>query len=118
MMADSLGTLREVNRNLRMAMFRLRPEHTRVSMLSPRDFLDLRNQVSQAGSCLQLLPTIAEAGAEVREELLGYRYNLEKLMHLLPAVQVRLVSEKSRLLAARTQAAAASHWAQARRAIP
>jgi hypothetical protein len=118
MMADSLGGLREINKNLRMAMFRLRPEHKHVSALSPRDFLDLRKQVSQAGRCLQLLPTMAEAAGDVREELVEYRRNLEKLRRFLPDVQVRLVSERSRLIAARTHAAAASHWAQAGRPIP
>lgn len=118
MMADSLGALREVNRNLRLDMIRFRPEHTHISALSPRDFIDLRAQMSRASHYLRLLPAMTEATDEVRKELREYRRNLEKLKHFLPAVQVRLVSEKSRLIAARTQAAAASNWAQAGRAIP
>jgi hypothetical protein len=113
MVPDALGALCEVNKNLRLTMLRLRPERTHISTLSPRDFLDLRNQMLRAGNCLRGLPRIAEATDEVRKELIEYQANLRKLHQFLPDVHGRLLAEKSRLSAARTHTAAASHWAQA-----
>jgi len=111
---DALAALREVNDNLTLALLRLRPERKQISTLSPHDFSDLRKQMSNAGVCLRLLPPISKAEGETRKGLLEYRHNLEKLKQLLPDVQARLLAEKSRLVAARTHAAAAVHWAQAR----
>jgi len=110
---DSLGTLRNVNKNLRHAMLRLRPERKHICTLHPEDLIGLRNQISQADGCLRWLPGIAEATEDVRKELLEYRHNLEKLKHFLPDLHARLLAEQSRLAAARSHAAAAAHWAHA-----
>jgi hypothetical protein len=60
------------------------------------------------------MPTILEAVDEEKKELLEYRSNLEQLHRLLPDVYARLSAERSRLLAARTHAAAAARWANSR----
>jgi hypothetical protein len=120
---DALETLRQVNRNLRSALLRLRPERKHCSTIRSREFSDLRSQLRRAAECLRRLPVHSEPAAEIEaagieateieRESLEYRTNLAQLKQFLPDVHVRLLAEKSRLETARTHLAAAAAWARA-----
>lgn len=113
-MPDALGTLCEANKNLRDCICRLRPEYRHVSALRTGDLLRIRGEISRGRDCSRQMPTILEAIGKEKKELLEYQSNLEQLRRLLPHVHARLSAEKSRLLAARTHASAAAHWANSR----
>jgi len=118
MMPDALDSLREVNGKLRNSVLGLRPERKHIWAIGPDDFLNVRRLMLRARECLRLLRAMNEESGDVRKELLEYQHNLAKLKQLLPDLHARLLTEKLRLHAVRTQAAAASHWAQAARSIP
>jgi hypothetical protein len=112
-MMAPLETLREVNENLRSALVRLRPERRHCAAIRPRDFSDLLSQLAQAAECLRTPPSYPDTSSTLDKEVVEYRSNLEKLKRFLPDLHVRLLAEKSRLEAARTQIAAAAEWARA-----
>jgi hypothetical protein len=112
---DALEILRQVNRDLRCAMIRLRPEMKHCSAITPQDFSELRSQLRRATECLRRSPLGSEAAAAFKKESLVYRSNLEQLKRFLLDVYARLLAEKSRLEAARTHATAAAAWGQASR---
>ena len=114
---DTLATLREVNQNLREALFRLQPERKACASIQPGDLSDLEAQIARAAECLRLQSAPVEFAADLEREKLAYRRNLEELKQFLPSLHVRLVAEKARLEAARQRLAAADSWAQARRKI-
>jgi hypothetical protein len=112
---ETVETLRQVNHNLRSALFRLRPECQHCSSIKPQDFSNILSQLLRAGQCLRGLPPHSEKPVALEKEALEYRNHLEKLKHFLPDVQVRLLAEKSRLEIARTHVATAAAWAQSRK---
>jgi hypothetical protein len=115
MLPDALDTLREVNENLRSALLSLRPERKHCSTIRPQDFSDILNQLLRAAESLRQSPANAQTAAALHQESLEYRRNLENLKQFLPDLQIRLLAEKSRLETARSHAAAAAAWAQARK---
>jgi hypothetical protein len=110
---DALATLRQVNKTLRSALVRLRPERQTCSSIQPNDLADIHVQLAQATECLRPEQANRESSA-FAEEKLAYRRNLEELKQFLPSLQVRLMAEKSRLEDAKNRVAAADAWAQAR----
>jgi hypothetical protein len=112
MPADALGTLRQVNANLRSALVRFRPERKHCSTIRPQDFSDLLSEILRAAECFRRLSPHSEAKLVLEKEVSEYRSNLEKLGHFLPDLHGRLLAEKSRLDAAKTHLAAATAWAQ------
>lgn len=112
---DSRETLRDVNRNLRSAMARLRPEQTHCLAIGPQDFSDILRQLLRAAECLRHPPAHPEARVALAEEALEYRRNLEALKQFLPDLQGRLLAERARLETERSQVAAATAWAGASR---
>jgi hypothetical protein len=110
---DALDILRQVNAYLRAALIRMQPERTHCSVIEPRDFSDLRNQIRRAAECLRHLPPNAKTIAALENEFSQYRGNLAKLSHTLPDLYGRLMAEKSRLEIAKTSAAATAAWAAA-----
>jgi hypothetical protein len=110
---DGIEILRQVNRNLRSALLRLRPERRHCSGIKPQDFSDLLSQLLRASECLQRSRAGGEPAAAFDDELLDYRRNLKALKRFLPDLHVRLLAEKSRLETARSHVAAAAAWAQA-----
>jgi hypothetical protein len=118
LMAAPLATLRQINQNVRSALVRFQPETQRCSAIAPRELSDLLAELIRARQCLETgkRPMAAETldyrnefAAQVRE----YRINLEKLKHILPDFQSRLLTEKARLQKAQLHAAAAAAWAGA-----
>jgi len=117
---DALATLRQVNQKLRTALLRLHPERKSCSSIQPGDLSDLEAQIARAAECLQRQPAhdhseARATKADLDRETLAYCRNLEDLRQFLPSLHVRLVAEKARLEAAKTQVAAAEAWAHARR---
>jgi hypothetical protein len=108
---EDLATLRAVNKNLKSALVRFRPEQQHCSAIKPQELSDLRSAILQAGHCLGGIS--AQATPELKNESLEYRSNLEQLKQLLPDFQVRLLAEKSRLEVAKSNVAAAAAWAGA-----
>jgi hypothetical protein len=106
---DGLATLRAVNKNLKSALVRFRPEQQHCSAIKPQELSDLRSAILHAADCVRgISPQVAP---ELKNESLEYRSNLEQLKLLLPDFQVRLLAEKSRLEVAKAHVAAAAAWA-------
>ena len=105
---DDLAILRAVNKNLKSALVRFRPEQQHCSAIKPDELSDLRSAILQAGHCVR---GISPQAPELKNESLEYRSNLEQLKQLLPDFQVRLLAEKSRLEVAKSHVAAAAAWA-------
>jgi len=116
---DPLETLRQVNQNLRSALLLLRPERKSCSVILPQDFSALLAQLLRAAECLRHRPDPAQAGqafaAALEKEAAEYRRNLEEIKRFLPALQLRLLAEKSRLETARKHVADAAAWDQIRK---
>jgi len=110
---DTLECLRQVNDNLRSALFRLSPEQKDCSTIRPHDFSDILTQLLRGAECLRRLPPSADAGGALEKESLEYRSNLEQLKHFLPDLHGRLLAEKTRLENAQLHVAAAAAWARA-----
>jgi hypothetical protein len=105
---DDLATLRAVNKNLKSALVRFRPEQQHCSAIKPHELSDLRSAILQAALCMRGISP--QAAPELKNESLEYRNNLEQLQQLLPDFQIRLLAEKSRLEVARSHVAAAAAW--------
>jgi hypothetical protein len=105
---DDLATLRAVNKNLKSALVRFRPEQQHCSAIKPHELSDLRSAILQAALCVRGISP--QAAPELKNESLEYRNNLEQLQQLLPDFQIRLLAEKSRLEVARSHVAAAAAW--------
>jgi hypothetical protein len=108
---DALATLRAVNKNLKSALLRFRPERQHCSAIKPHELSDLRSAMLQAADCVRGIS--AQTAWELKSESLQYHCNLEQLKQLLPDFQIRLLAEKSRLEVATSHAAAAAAWAGA-----
>jgi len=108
---DDLATLRAVNKNLKSALVRFRPERQHCSAIKPQELSDLCSAILQAADCVRGISR--QAVPELKNESLEYRSNLEQLKQLLPDFQVRLLAEKSRLEVAKSQTEAAAAWAGA-----
>jgi hypothetical protein len=113
MPSEAIETLRQVNDNLRCALIRLDPERMHCSTIRPEDFSELLGELLRAAECLQRLPAASKGAAEVEQQALEYRRNLEKLKQFLPDLHGRLLVEKSRLETAQSHVAAAAAWARA-----
>ena len=107
---DDLATLRAINKYLRSALVRLRPERQHCSAIKPQDLSDLSSKIRRATDCTRRISFDPLAPAELKDESLEYRRNLEQLKHLLPDLQVRLLAEKSRVELAKKHVAAAAAW--------
>lgn len=108
---DDLATLRALNKNMKSALVRFRPELQHCSAIKPHELSDLRNAILQAADCVRGISP--QAVPELRDESLQFRTNLEHLMRLLPDFEVRLLAEKSRLEVAKSHIAATEAWARA-----
>ena len=105
---DDLATLCAVNKSLKSALVRLRPERQHCSGIEPHELFDLRSAILQAADCMRGIST--QAAPELRNESLEYRSNLEQLKQLLPDFQIRLLAEKSRLEIAKSHITAVAAW--------
>lgn len=111
---DSLETLREVNRNLRAALVRLRPERKHCANVKPEDFSSMLAELMRASACLRQPRAHQATVADFQKETAEYHKNLEELRRFLPNLHLRLLAERSRLETARSHVAAAAAWAKAR----
>ena len=115
-MSSPLLTLRHVNGEVRRALQRFRPELRHCSGIAPGEFSALRAELSCARQCLHEAKSPMEAPEDVTafaREVSEYRANLEKLKHILPDVQMRLLVETARLRKVQLHLAAADAWAGA-----
>ena len=112
MLADRLKTLQRANGCIRSALTRLRPEQMHCSTIQPQDFSDLMAEILRAADCLRSQAAPFQVAAEVEQETLEYRRNLEKLRDFLPQLHGNLLAEKSRLESARGHVATAAAWAR------
>jgi|GraSoiStandDraft_57_1057295.scaffolds.fasta_scaffold579033_1 hypothetical protein len=85
---DNLATLRTVNKHLRSALVRLRPQQQHCSAVKPQDFSDLRSEILRGAECVRRISLHPQAAAELKNESLEYRNNLEHLRQLLTELQV------------------------------
>jgi hypothetical protein len=108
---EDLATLRVVNKNLKSALVRFRPEQQHCSAIKSHELSDLRGAILQAADCLRRISP--QAAPELKNESLEYRSNLEQLKQLLPDFQIRLLAEKSRLEIAKSHVAGTAAWAGA-----
>lgn len=108
---DNLATLRAVNKNMKSALIRFRPDRQHCSTIKPQELFALQSAILQAAECLRGISF--HAAPELKNESLEYRNNLEQLQQVLPDFQVRLLAEKSRLEVAKSHVAAAAAWAGA-----
>jgi hypothetical protein len=106
---DDLATLRAINKNLKSALVRFRPEQQHCSAIKPHELSDLRSAILQAALCVRGISP--QAAPELKNEALEYRNNLEQLQQLLPDFQIRLLAEKSRLEVAKSHVTATAAWA-------
>src|SRR5438067_1748258 len=102
---DDLATLRAVNKNLKSALVRLRPERQHCSAIKAQELSDLRSAILQAADCVRGISP--QSMPELENESLEYLSNLEQLKQLLPDFQIRLLAEKARLEIAKSHVAAA-----------
>lgn len=119
-MSSPLLTLRQVNGKFRNAFLRFQPELQHCSAIAPDEFSGLRAELSRARNCLRELEGVPVPPGQLQEvrdaladEMCQYRSNLEKLKHILPSVQLRLLVERSRLQQAQSHVVAATAWAGA-----
>ncbi len=115
MPVDVVATLRQVNDNLRLALVRLRPEHTQCSSIRPHDFSNILAQLLRGAENLRQPPSSAPADAAFVTEALAFRAHLEQLKRCLPDLHLRLLAEKTRLEAVRHRLASTANWADARK---
>ena len=108
---DDLATLRTVNKNLKSALVRFRPERQHCSAIKPQELSDLCSAILQAADCVRGISP--QAVLELKNESLEYHSNLAQLKQLLPDFEVRLLAEKSRLEVAKSHVASAAAWAGA-----
>jgi hypothetical protein len=105
--------LRQVNRNLRTKLERLRSWQT-ADTASLRDFSGLRTEILHAAACLRRSdPGLELNDPELNREIAQYRTNLQQLAEILPVVHVRLRARRERLQAALDHLQAATCWADA-----
>jgi hypothetical protein len=112
---DGLATLRAVNKNLKSALVRFRPERQHCSAIKAQELSDLRSAILHAAECVRGISL--QAAPELKNQSLEYHSNLEQLKLLLPDFQVRLLAEKSRLEEAKSHLALAAAWAGASTSI-
>jgi len=119
-MSSPLLILRQVNESVRNALLRFRPELQHCSAIPPGEFSSLLAELLRARKFLSGLNTNScpastepDEAAALADEMREYHANLEKLKHILPDVQIRLLAEKSRLQRAQSHVIAASAWAGA-----
>lgn len=108
---DDLATMCAINKSLKSALVRLRPERQHCSAIKAQELSDLRCTILQAAECRRRVS--AQPTPELKNESSEYRNSLEQLKQLLPDFQVRLLAEKSRLEEAKSHVAAAAGWAGA-----
>lgn len=112
--ADGSRVLAQVNRTLRLAVERFRPEKHSCLSVQAEDLSSLLAEVVRAGECLRELsanaPDIA-ADVLLNQERSAYRNNLEELERRLPDFHRRLLAERSRLLEAHHHLQSAQAWA-------
>lgn len=116
LMSTPLLTLRQVNEKLRNALLRFRPDLHQCSTILPGEFSSLRAELVRARKCLRevenTIPDPENASA-LAAEACKYHTNLRKLKQILPDLQMRLLTERSRLGKAQIHLAAAAAWARA-----
>lgn len=112
-MSSPLLTLQQVNEKIRKALQRFRPELQHCAAILPGELSTLRAELLRARKSLE--NAIAEPGNEkaLSQEVREYRVNLEKLKHVLPDLQMRLMAERTRLQNAQVHISAAAAWAGA-----
>ncbi|HUB03244.1 MAG TPA: hypothetical protein VL983_11175 [Terriglobales bacterium] len=118
-MPPALLILRQVNQSVRNALLRFRPEIHHCSTIRSGEFSSLLAQLLRAKECLRSLEAKFSSGRDVMDEnataltneMQEYHANLNRLKHLLPDMQLRLLAEKARLQAAQSHVVAASAWA-------
>jgi len=108
---DALSALRQVNDSLHAALVRMQPEQNLCSAITPQHFSDLISQIQRGSKCVSSLG--ADTADATQKEAAAYRVHLEALQQFLPDLHGRLLAEKSRLEAARDQAAATTAWVRA-----
>ena len=93
-MSSSIEDLRQANRTLRTTLTRFRSLGISAAVV---EFSSLRNQMRQAGDCLQHVSPNAAPDVEWKKEVSEYRSNLMQLQQALPSVYGHLQVEKQRL---------------------
>jgi hypothetical protein len=116
LMPSRLLTLRQVNEKLRNALQRFRPELHQCSSILPGELSSVRGELLRVRECHREgngSSPDPETAAALAREMREYRTNLERLEHILPDVQMRLLAERTRLRNAQVHIDAADAWAGA-----
>jgi|ERR1700682_2151964 hypothetical protein len=106
--------LHQTNDRLRFWLDSLAPEHAQPAPATPEQMAGFLSELLRAGEWLRSgLPQ--GKNPDLQTELCEYRMNVERLRELLPSIHRQLLSERSRLEAARAQVESAGEWARVSR---
>jgi hypothetical protein len=115
MPASPAESLRLINAKVRFVLNGWQLKSAAASALTPTVFTDLLAEIHNAAELLRGTPAHAAPDPQLQEEIAAYYRNVQELEKNLPAMQGRLLVEKSRLETARTHLAAAAAWAEVRK---
>ena len=112
---EHVQRLHEINGRLRAAVLLFRPEQKRPAAIQQKDFDVIRAEILRARDCMHSASDDQEYNVAFALELSLYRACLKELRRALPALQVQLLAERSRIETARTHLVSAAAWAGAHR---
>lgn len=98
-----------INRRLRVLLIRLGDENT----LPERTAQNLSELMGQLRDAAERLPNLPSGNPESAKAAVEYHNHVKALSQILPTIQGRLMAERGRLEAQRSQMAGARAWAQA-----
>jgi hypothetical protein len=115
-MPSRVQTLRDANRRIPDWLDCVVARHEQATVVTPDQMAGLLADLLKAGEGLRAEPT-PEQGVdpELDNELEKYRWNVERLQRMLPAIHSQLLVERARLESQRARLQAAAEWARASR---
>ncbi|MFZ1008606.1 MAG: hypothetical protein WAN65_17325 [Candidatus Sulfotelmatobacter sp.] len=116
MMPSRVQTLREANHRIPDWLDCVVARQEQAAVATPDQMAGLLSELLKAGEGLRAEP-IPQPGVdpELDHELEKYRWNVERLQRMLPAIHSQLLVERARLEFQRARVQAAAEWARASR---
>jgi hypothetical protein len=111
LIANSIADLHAVNARLTALLVRMHPDRIENARITAEGLSGLLSELAEGAALVKALVDRLPADREAQREVAQYRDHLLHLHEALPAVQTRLLTERSRLEAQRTHLQAASAWA-------
>jgi hypothetical protein len=114
-LAVLIESLRAANHHIHASLERWQASRLTATATRAQDLFALRQEIVRTANYLCNIPREWAQDNEVEQEISQYRANLEQLVRVLPAVQLRLQAHKGRLEAALHHLNAVNAWADASR---